>query len=78
MDMSYLVNQIKAPPSGLRLRQGKVTAVNTSPNSVDVVIAGDPNVLPSVKYLNSYTPIVNDIIFLISSGSDLLVLGDLA
>jgi len=77
MDMNYLVNQIKGDTNipTLRLRQGKVIAVNVTPNSVDVQIAGDTNTLPSVKYLDSYSPTTNDTIWLLANGSDLLVIG---
>ncbi len=77
MDLSYLVGQIKGDTSTpvLRLRQGKVVVVNTSPNSVDVQIAGGANTLPKVKYLSSYTPTTNDTVWLISFGADLLVIG---
>ena len=75
MDFSYLVNQIKANPDGLRLRQGKVITVNTGPASVNVQIAGDSNTLPSIKYLSSYSPTANDTIWLLSSGADLLCIG---
>jgi hypothetical protein len=49
--------------------------VNVSPNSVGVQIAGGANTLPSVKYLNSYSPTVNDTVWLISFGADMLVIG---
>jgi len=77
MDLNYLVNQIKGDTNipTLRLRQGKVIVVNVSPNSINVQIAGDTNTLPSVKYLSSYSPTVNDIIWLLSNGSDLLCIG---
>ena len=77
MDLSYLVNQIKGDVSlpNLRLRQAKVVTVNVSPNSVGVQIAGGANTLPSVKYLNGYSPTVNDTVWLISFGADLLVIG---
>jgi hypothetical protein len=77
MDMNYLVNQIKGDTNipTLRLRQGEVIAVNVTPNSVDVQIAGDTNTLPSVKYLDSYSPTTNDTIWLLANGSDLLVIG---
>jgi len=75
MDLSYLIKQIKEPPTGLRLRQAQVMAKNTSPKSLDVQIAGDTNTLPSVKYLNSYNPNVGDTVWLLSHGSDLLCIG---
>ena len=77
MDLAYLVNQIKGDVSlpNLRLRQANVVTVNTSPNSVDVQIAGGANTLPRVKYLSSYTPTTNDTVWVISFGADLLVIG---
>jgi len=77
MDLAYLVNQIKGDTSTpvLRLRQGKVVVVNTSPASLDIQIAGGANTLPSVKYLDSYSPTTNDTVWLISFGADLLVIG---
>lgn len=75
MDLSYLVNQIKTTPQGLRLRQGKVVAYNSGPSTVDIQLAGDTNTLPSVKYLDSYSPTVDDTVWLLSNGADLLVIG---
>jgi len=75
MDFSYLVNQIKTTPQGLRLRQGKVVAYNSGPSTVDIQLAGDTNTLPSVKYLDSYSPTVDDTVWLLSNGADLLVIG---
>jgi hypothetical protein len=77
MDLSYLVNQIKGDVSlpNLRLRQAEVITVNVGPNSVDVQIAGGANTLPSVKYLDSYSPTASDTVWLISFGADLLVIG---
>jgi ubiquinone biosynthesis protein UbiJ len=75
MDLNYLVNQIKASPQGLRIRQGQVIAVNLAPASVDIQIAGDANTLPKVKYLDSYSPTASDTVWILSFGSDLLVIG---
>ena len=79
MDLSYLVNQIKTPPQGLRLRQGEVVTHDNVLKTVDIRIAGDPNVLPSVKYLDNYSnPTAGDVIFLLTNGADILVLGHIA
>ena len=77
MDLSYLVNQIKQAPSMLKLRQGKVIAVN-SDRTMDVQIAGDPNTLPSVRYLSNYAPKPDDQVWLLNDGTDLLGLGMIA
>jgi hypothetical protein len=77
MDLSYLVNQIKANPQGLRLRQGKVITVN-SDYTMDVQIAGDTNTLPSVRYLSNYAPKPDDQVWLLNTGADLLGFGMVA
>jgi hypothetical protein len=77
MDLGYLVNQIKASPQGLRLRQGKVIVVN-SDRTMDVQIAGDTNTLPSIRYLSNYAPKPDDQVWLFNSGADLLGLGMVA
>lgn len=80
MDLNYLVNQIKGETNipTLRLRQAYVVATNNSPKTVDIQIAGDTNTLPSVKYIHSYAPQVGDTIFILTNGSDILCLGDIA
>ena len=80
MDLNYLVNQIKGESNipTLRLRQAYVVALHNSPKRVDIQIAGDTNTLPSVKYIHSYAPQVGDTIFVLTNGSDILCLGDIA
>ena len=77
MDISYLVNQIKATPSGLRLRQGTVITVNAN-RTMDVQIASDGFTLPSVRYLSNYAPKPSDQVWLLNDGADLLGVGMIA
>ncbi|HEX7355250.1 MAG TPA: hypothetical protein VF288_10510 [Mycobacteriales bacterium] len=42
---------------------GTVTAVNTSPNSVDVKMDGSDYVTPGVRYMSGYSPTVGDVVF---------------
>lgn len=77
MDMSYLVNQIKASQSGLRLRQATVITVNAD-RTMDVQIANDGNTLPSVRYVSNYAPKPNDQVWLLNQGADLLGIGMVA
>ena len=77
MDISYLVNQIKATPSGLRLRQGTVITVNAD-RTIDVQIASDGFTLPSVRYLSNYAPKPADQVWLLNDGADLLGIGMIA
>lgn len=71
MDLGYLVNQIKASPQGLRLRQGKVITVNAT-RTIDIQIAGDTNTLPGVRYASNYAPKPDDQVWLLNQGADLL------
>jgi hypothetical protein len=71
MDLSYLVNQIKAPQTGLKLRQATVITVN-SDRTMDVQITGDGYTLPSVRYVSNYAPKPNDQVWLLNQGADLL------
>jgi hypothetical protein len=77
MDISYLVNQIKATPDGLRLRQGTVINVNDD-RTIDVQIASDGFTLPSVRYLSDYAPKPSDQVWLLNDGADLLGIGMVA
>jgi hypothetical protein len=77
MDISYLVNQIKAPQSGLKLRQATVITVN-SDRTMDVQIAGDGFTLPSVRYLSHTAPKPDDQVWLLNTGADLLGVGMVA
>lgn len=77
MDLSYLVNQIKAPQTGLKLRQGTVISVNAD-RTMNVQIAGDGFTLPSVRYLSHYAPKPSDQVWLLNDGADLLGIGMVA
>ena len=77
MDLSFLVNQIKATDQGLRLRQGKVITVNSN-QTIDVQIAGDTNTLPSIKYVSNYAPKPDDQVWLLNNGVDILGFGMVA
>ena len=77
MDIGYLVNQIKATPDGLRLRQGTVITVNAN-RTMDVQIASDGFTLPSVRYLSNYAPKPSDQVWLLNDGADLLGIGMIA
>lgn len=77
MDLGYLVNQIKAPQTGLKLRQGTVISVNAD-RTMNVQIAGDGYTLPSVRYLSNYAPKPDDQVWLLNDGPDLLGFGMVA
>jgi hypothetical protein len=74
MDLNYLINQIKDTPDGLRLRLAKVVSINAN-KSVNIQLAGDANVLPSLKCLDHFLPAVNKQIWVLTSGADMLGIG---
>lgn len=77
MDMHRLVTQIKGDTNYLRVRQGRVSAVNAD-YTIDVTISGDTNVLPKVKYLGHYAPRLNTQVWILTDGTDMIALGHLA
>lgn len=68
-----------AARSGLTLTFATVAATHTSPNSVDLNIAGSTNLTPTVAYLSTYAPTVGDTVVVLEQatdrGPDYLVLG---
>lgn len=67
--------EVMAPPATgrLRLRQGKVTAVALG--SCTVLLAGSTVPIPGVKNAVGYRPDVNDTVWILQNGPDLLVIG---
>lgn len=61
-----------------RLRLGTVQAINsTDPPTLDVLLNGAPVAVPRARYMSGYVPLMNDNVWCLQNGSDLLVLGDL-
>lgn len=76
LDLQRIVGDFKESPATLRLRFGSVSA--SAVGSVSVTVAGSSTVVAGVKYLSSYTPVVNDTVVMLTDGIDLLVLGKTA
>jgi len=60
----------------LQLRKGQVTAIAAP--TVTVTLGGSSTAIAGVSHLASYSPTVNDIVFVLVDGPSLLVLGKLA
>lgn len=73
-----LVREILAtlPPPGPAIRQATVQAVGTT--TVDIRIGGSTTTISGVKYLAAYSPKVNDVVWVIQNGGDLIVLDRLS
>lgn len=63
------------PLKRLDLQQGTVIGIHLG--GVDVLIRGDLEPVPRVRYLSSYIPGFGDLVWLLTWGTDRLVLGDL-
>ena len=57
---------------------GKVTAIKTNPNRIDVRLNHSGEVEPDIRYMDSYSPVVDDRVWLLTLGADMIALGRLA
>lgn len=57
---------------------GVISAVHTSPNTVDVYLDGSTVATLEIRYLASYAPVVGDTVLLGRMGADRWVFGKLA
>lgn len=74
MDLDFLIKQIRSPQQNLRLRQGEVIAIN-SDYTIDVSIGGDSGVLPSVRYMSNFAPLIGYHVWLVVDNNDMLAIG---
>lgn len=77
MDMNFLVSGIRAQQPNLRLRQAEVVTLNAD-YTIDVKIAGDASVLPSVRYLSNFAPLVGYHVWVIVDKNDMVAIGHVA
>lgn len=66
------------PVGQSRTRQAVVTAVAADRQSVTVTIAGDTTAIEGVRFIESYSPNVNDTVWIVTDGKDLFITGALA
>ena len=76
MDFVPLAKKI-IPTRSLRIRQGKVTLINTD-RTVNVTVGDLEGTLPNVKYLSSFPPKIDDQIWFVTDGVDMIGLGHIA
>lgn len=75
-DLHLLAEAIKGRRTQVRLRQGVVTAVAAN-GSLSVAIAGSAVSVSGVRMLASAAATTNDVVFLLTDGVDLIVIGAL-
>jgi hypothetical protein len=56
-------------------RQATIAAVDTATGTVTIQLAGDPTNLPGIACLASYTPSVNDVVWVDKLETDWLIIG---
>ena len=77
MELGQILNQMMKNNQGLYLRYGVVSAVTTSPSRVSVKISGATTAVTGIRYLSTYTPLVNDVVLLLINDNDVVALGKL-
>jgi hypothetical protein len=76
MEIIGALKNIISENTRLSFHQGVVTAIATG--SVTVNLSGGTDSISGVKYLESYTPKVGDVVSIVVNNSDLFILGKLA
>lgn len=77
MELGQILNQMIKNNQGLYLRYGVVSAVTTSPSRISVKISGATTAVTGIRYLSTYTPLVNDVVLLLINDNDVVALGKL-
>lgn len=79
MDAVRLAEMLKNDNGpGIGIRQGNVTAYNSTTKLASITIGGSETVLTGIRHPTSYTPVVGHSVFLVVNGADLFILGRLA
>jgi hypothetical protein len=78
MDIGQSLAKIVDQNVRFAIHFGEVTAVATTPDTISVKISGSSTAISGIRYLDSYTPLVDDIVVLIVNKGDIFALGDLA
>lgn len=73
LDLQRIVRDFAPGDNPIRVRFGQVTAVGGS--TVTVKVGGSTTPVSGVKYLKSYTPVLNETVVLMTDGLDVFVLG---
>lgn len=77
MDLGEILGKIIDNRQGLFIRYGVISAVTTLPSRVSVKVSGATTAVTGIRYLSSYTPVVNDVVVCLLNDNDLIVLGKL-
>ena len=78
MDFSQIIKKLVEQNSRIAVHYGVVTDTNVTPDNISVEVSGSDTAIEGVRYLDSYSPTVSDVVVLIVSKGDIFVLGKLA
>jgi hypothetical protein len=77
MDISQMLEKIINQNVKMSVNFGVVTARTNTNTRISMTLSGGTNVITGVRYLNSYTPTVNDVVVALIHDNDIIVLGKL-
>lgn len=63
---------VKSPT--LEMRMGEVKAVDVAKGRLDITLGGGDEVIPSVSHMSNYRASINDVVWVLANGPDLLVM----
>jgi len=78
MDINDSLQKIIQSNVRVAFHFGIVTALTDSNTKVSIRVAGSDAVTTGVSFLESYTPVVDDVVFLVVNRGDIVVFGKLA
>jgi hypothetical protein len=79
MQIADMLTKIVAKNTNVSFHFGEVTVHNSgaTPKTVDLTLSGTSTELTGIRYMDSYTPTVADIVLVLVNDKDLIVLGHL-
>jgi hypothetical protein len=75
-DVRNFLRALSRPRDGLKLKFGIVTYVDVGASTITCRIDG--GIMPGLRYLSAYAPVLGDFVLVLANGPDKVVLGTLA
>ena len=77
MEIGSLLQKIVEQNLTFGMHFAVVSAVTTGPSRVSIKLSGATTAITGIRYLASYTPLVNDVVVCLTNSTDIIVLGKL-
>ena len=77
MEIASMLEKIISQNVKTTVKFGVVTARTSSNTRLSLTLSGGTNVITGVRYLNSYSPTVSDVVVALVYENDIIVLGKL-